>query len=349
MSNQSPQPTGPGGQTAPGLQGAVAASRPVAYVLILLAVVLAVSAYQQRREGLFSCQGSDYQPDRYLAYCQATGYGDYDHGAFWFGLEPGALAAATDAQVLFLGNSRMQHGFSSGATADWFSASATRYFLLGFSHYVNVAFEAPLLQKIMPRARVYIINADRFFEQHRSELAELVMADSSARNRYEHKRLWQPVHRALCGSVSVLCGDEYVIFRSRETGAWKMAGGRIRNVPVSYDGAAEAPDSVAARTAAARALIATLPVPRECVILTLVPYVRTDVGTARSVAAALGVTLIAPEPQGLNTFDGGHLDRPSADRWSAAFFAAAGPRIRDCLAAGGDSTAGVRPTDGAAH
>ena len=33
-------------------------------------------------------------------------YGDYDHGAIWFGLEPAADAAAANAQVLFLGNSR---------------------------------------------------------------------------------------------------------------------------------------------------------------------------------------------------------------------------------------------------
>jgi hypothetical protein len=316
------------------------------YAVIVVAVLLGLPTYNLRHDGLFSCPASGYGADRYLAYCQATGYGDYDHGAFLFGLEPAAIDAATNAEVIFIGNSRMQLGFSTAATANWFSPSTTRYFLLGFSHYVNIAFEAPLLRKLSPRAQVYVINADRFFEQTLSPLAAQVMQDSSARNRYEHKRLWQPAHRLMCAKLPVFCGNEYVIFRSRSTGAWQVAGGHIKNVPVSYDGPIDQTDSVAAYAAAADAFLSSLPVDRACVILTLVPYVQTDVGTAQAVAAVLKIPLVAPQPEGLNTFDGGHLDRPSAERWSAAFFEAAGPRIRGCLASRADSMA---PSDGIPH
>jgi hypothetical protein len=48
---------------------------------------------------------------------------------------------------------------------------------------------------------------------------------------------------------------------------------------------------------------------------------------------ALGSELIAPQVDGLRTFDGSHLDAASAERWSAAFLDAAGPRIRECLKA----------------
>jgi hypothetical protein len=57
----------------------------------------------------------------------------------------------------------------------------------------------------------------------------------------------------------------------------------------------------------------------------------TKSGTAKAIANALGLSLIAPELPGLNTFDGSHLDRPSAERWSQAFLKEASPRIRDCL------------------
>ncbi len=66
--------------------------------------------------------------------------------------------------------------------------------------------------------------------------------------------------------------------------------------------------------------------------LTMVPTVNTRIGTARAIAQGLGRDLIAPELEGLNTFDESHLDQESAQRWSAAFLSAAGPEIQKCLA-----------------
>ena len=51
--------------------------------------------------------------------------------------------------------------------------------------------------------------------------------------------------------------------------------------------------------------------------------------------------LVAPRLEGLSTFDQSHLDAPSAARWSAAFFEAAGPRSRPALAKRGSG--GVTP------
>ena len=63
-------------------------ARPGLYMLLVLAVALVGGAYSLRKYGIFSCQASGYGSDRYLGYCGATSYGDYDHGAMWFGLEP---------------------------------------------------------------------------------------------------------------------------------------------------------------------------------------------------------------------------------------------------------------------
>ena len=71
--------------------------------------------------------------------------------------------------MLFLGNSRLQFAFSTSATADWFSAASARYYLLGFSYFENMIFAEPLLRKIRPRAKVYVINVDDFFD--RTEIA----------------------------------------------------------------------------------------------------------------------------------------------------------------------------------
>jgi hypothetical protein len=306
-------------------------SAPVAYVCFVLAVVLAMAAYSLRSQGIFGCQAAGYGNDRYLAYCNTTHYGDYDYGAFWFDLEPAAIDAARNAQVLFLGNSRMQFGLSTSATNDWFASVAGRYYLLGFSHNANSRFEGPLVHKLRPRAVAYVINLDLFFEPVDTPPARQVMHDAAASGRYAEKRGWQSLHKTLCGVVPAACGNNVAFFRAPATGAWTVAGGGFRRAPVSYD------ESIDQKMAGAYArsadeFLAALSLPRNCTILTIIPTVNTSIGTARAIATAMGMELVSPELTGLETFDESHLDRESAQRWSAAFMATAAPRLRECLA-----------------
>ena len=211
------------------------AAKPGLYILLVLAVALGAGAHSLRKYGIFGCQASGYSSDGYLGYCGGTSYGDYDHGAIWFGHEPAASAAAVNAQVLFIGNSRTQFGFSSKATADWFSSLSESYYLLGFSHWENYTFEAPLLRKFRPRAKVYVINIDTFFERSETGPGKTVMQDESARTRYEQKCQWQRIHKPICMTFKAVCGHEVAIFRSRSAGAWLVNGGRFTSEPVSYD------------------------------------------------------------------------------------------------------------------
>ena len=119
---------------------ALLAGRPVVYILVIVFAVIAAYAYTLRTEGIFSCQADGYSGDRYLAYCNGTQFADYEHGAFWFDLEPSAKKFAKDADVLFLGDSHIQFGFSTEATNQWFSSASARYYLLGFIYGENVRF-----------------------------------------------------------------------------------------------------------------------------------------------------------------------------------------------------------------
>jgi len=307
------------------------ASRPVTYVCVILAATLATSGYKFRTESIFSCPANGYNSDRYIAYCNGAGYADYEHGAFRFGLEPSAQAFAKNADVLFLGNSRLQVAFSTPATADWFSAASARYYLLGFSYAENVIFADELLRRILPHARVYVINVDDFFDRYETPPVKTILHDPEAQNRYEIKRFWQHIHKPVCEAFPALCGDSPVIFRSRETGAYTRRTSKQQITPVSYDQIISQ-DIVNNHTAAAVDFLSHLPVERKCVILTMVPTVGTKSGNVNAIARALGENLITPDiPAGLQTFDGSHLDQPSAQRWSQAFFQMASSRIRSCL------------------
>jgi hypothetical protein len=305
------------------------AGRPTLYICIVLGAILLASAYKVRKETIFSCPATLYKPDRYIAYCNGAAYADYEHGAFWFDLEPPAQTFARNADVLFLGNSRLQFAFSTAATADWLSAASAQYYLLGFTYQENVVFAEGLLQRILPKARVYVINVDNFFDRWETPPAKVVMHDPNGRNRYVAKRFWQRLHEPICTRLPAFCGNQYVFFRSRETGTYSKVV-RPNIAPVSYDQTISE-DLVSSNTAAAEDFLSHLPVERKCVIMTTVPTVETKIGNVNAITAALGENLIAPEVPGLETFDRNHLDQPSAERWSRAFFQLASPRIRSCL------------------
>lgn len=318
--------------------------RSASYILIIIAVVLATCAYKFRAEGIFSCQADGYSSRQFLAYCHAADYGDYEHGAFWFDLEPRVQEFASRAEVMFLGNSRMQLAFSTGAIADWFSSSAARYYLLGFSAGGNSAFADKLLSKLQPQAKVYVINVDPFFEQTASRSAQTVMIDPAAPNRYLVKLLWQRIHEPICAALPAMCRDQYVVFRSRETGAYRVGGvNGAKSSAVSYDPAADQ-KALGTYAAIGRDFLSRLPVAPECVILTMVPTADTKIGTANAIAAALRMKVLIPELDGLRTFDGSHLDQPSAERWSKAFLDKAAPQIRACMIGRGGSEPKLEPS-----
>jgi hypothetical protein len=310
------------------------AARPTIYILIVLGAVLTSYIYKLWADNIFACQASGYSSDRYLASCDVINYGDYEHGAFWFDLEPAAQASAASADVLFVGDSRLQFAFSTAPTEEWFSSAAARYYLLGFIDYENSIFEQALLRKLKPKAKVYVINIYEFFEPTEAPVAKIIMHDDGARIRYEAKRLWQFVHEPICMKLAKICGNGYAIFRSRQTGTWYMQGmSKFRGLdrPVSYDQSIDQHEVDDAVTIG-RDFLSGLPVKPECVILTAIPTVKIRLKAADVIAADLGEKLVVPEHlDGLQTFDGSHLDHPSAERWSKAFFQVAGPQIQKCL------------------
>src|SRR6516164_23273 len=93
-------------------------AQPLLYIIAVLLVLFGTFVYKFRKETIFACQANLYSSDRYIASCNGTRYADYEHGAFAFDLEPAAENFAREADVLFLGNSRLQYAFSTSSTAD---------------------------------------------------------------------------------------------------------------------------------------------------------------------------------------------------------------------------------------
>ena len=306
--------------------------RPVLYVFTILAVIIVTFSLSMRWNSVFACPANAYSQDYYLGYCQAKGYGDYDHGAFWFGLEPTVHAFSAAADVLFIGNSRMQFGFSAPALEGWFTDEGFRFYLLGFSHEENATFIAPLLRALRPKAQAYVINVDQFFTDRMSPPGQdLIAVGSGARARYVEKRNWQRAHRFICSRFSSLCGNEISFYRKRDTGEWRLDGSRgLKPSGMDSDLAVDQ-ERVARDKERAERFIADLPVDRRCVFLTYVPTRQNERATAAALASVLDLELISPDITGLQTFDGSHLDRESAEKFVSAFLEIGGPRLLQCL------------------
>lgn len=296
---------------------------------MLIVALSGTFAYDLRTNGIFACGAAGYSEGSYLAYCNSERYGDYDHGAFWFDLERDIRNRAAAADVIFLGSSRMQFAFSSETTRRYFENRGVDYYLLGFSHTENINFLSPLLASISPSAVAYIVNVDRFFDDRLTVPASTILSGEQPLSQYRRKRLWQIPHRILC-RLPYVCGESLGFFRSKERGAWKFQG----NDELQVGGIAEATvmDQSRARRGAelAESFLAELPVARECIFLTVVPWAETPRREAQFIADAVGIELVAPTGYGLRTFDGSHLDVESAEAWAGSYFDLAGDRIADC-------------------
>ena len=85
--------------------------------------------------------------------------------------------------MVFLGNSRLQFGFSAPATGQFFADVGASYYLLGFSDNETFKFTGPLLKSLQPKARAYVINVDKFFFDRESQPAATDSARSGRTRR----------------------------------------------------------------------------------------------------------------------------------------------------------------------
>jgi hypothetical protein len=278
----------------------------------------------------------------FFAYCDAPGFADYEHGAYLFNLEPEATRHLAEANVLFLGDSRVQFGFSTSARRDFFKAHPAKYYILGFGYQETSEFPLALLRKYHPPFTTVVINAEPFFAPGIMSIPAKDVTERSIQIyiAYVMKKLVGPLQQGACRTLPSLCTPQKLtLYRSKTTGAWNtMAdfGGvldkRIKVptiAPPEFDPTAQA-DSVMA----ARAFVSEFHLDPKCVVFTAVPNgIQDGRSLAKLLAESLGSEMILPDVPNLLMYDKAHLERQSAERWSGAFFQQYEPIMERCLKA----------------
>jgi hypothetical protein len=306
------------------------------YVMLVIATIVGAKIFELRRWEIFACQAYGYSADLFAAYCGGARYVDTEHGIFWYGLDSTITNSVREADAIFLGDSRALVAFSANSIREFFKqTNNAKSYNLAFAYEENSAFETKLLRKLEPlKARLFIVHLEEhFFDDQETRLAAYVMRDPQAEQNYINKQRWQVVHKPICNTLPRLCGNSFVIWRSRENGRviWDP-GNMARKAPVSYDETTIDQNEVDRSVAVAKRFIEEFGRDR-CIIFTTIPTMGTRLANSAAIANALHIPLIIPTNlDGLSTFDTVHLDPPSVERWSLAFLDAANNRIRECLA-----------------
>jgi hypothetical protein len=284
------------------------------------------------------CKSSKYREGDFLAYCQSKQYGDYEHGALYYGTEPGVRDSIRNAKVIFLGTSMTQAAFSTKAVRAYFNAIDVPFFVMGFGYGEVSPFALAVLKRWKAAPRVLVISADPFFfDRPVSEPALETLAGTPGYVwRLTMKMLFQRIHRFLCSVAPFLCAEsEPSIFRSARDGQWNWIGPYVaeQTIPIgSPIRRTVPPERLEAARQSGEEFLSEVGLNRRCVVLTGIPSpISNSRGIAEALTGALKTSSIFPPADGLATVDGGHLNLASAERWSAQFLELLTPILQECL------------------
>src|SRR5262245_45845583 len=163
-------------------------------------------------------------PSWYLAFDGGPQLDDY---VLYYGLGA-SIAHARDADILILGNSRVQFAFPDDALRAFEATHGVTIFSLGFGYVEGYSLPLDIIRKFDLRPKLVLVNVDHFFGDDESEFARVVR---SSGRWGAVKTVWEanasarllPVFTRAFPSFVTRYDDAYLL-RSSTTGAWQPIG-----------------------------------------------------------------------------------------------------------------------------
>jgi hypothetical protein len=308
--------------------------RYIAIVLTVTVVVAIAVSFAYVLRGL-TCSRSGYGDNTFMAYCNVAGFEDYEHGAFYYPLEPKAVEALTKAEVVFLGNSKALFAFSVDAVRDFFTQRKLPYYVFAFGSNQVSDFPYRIMTRNGSKPRVMVVNADPFFfAQSRASGVHVIYGGLGMRITYMVRKAFQSIHKPICQVIPTICGTSTPVtfFRRIDDGRWLLSDEVISARAQPIDLGRTKPLDLTGVADIASLFIDTIGTRRDCVVLTGVPEPEgASSAAAAELARQLGVVNIQPDVGALSTWDGLHLNVDSGTRFSKAFLAELEPVLQRCL------------------
>jgi hypothetical protein len=280
-----------------------------------------------------TCNAEGLNEFNFIAGCAAPLFGDYEHGALYFGLEAAAVQQLRQAEVLILGNSKAMFAFSTTATDSFFRRLGGCVYLAGFGHGEFSRFPLALIRKHKLAPKAVIINADPFFDEH-TDFLSVIDGEIGTYLIYLAKKYLQKWQRSRCAAdrQSVWCGKALTVYRAIADGRWQSAtyAANPNRIPITLE-QDYGMDYLPNHRKAAHQFRAQLQIPDRCIIMTLTPSALSTPSVAQAVARDLNATYLVLPFDGYQTIDRVHLTPDHAERWSAEFLRRVEDVLRDCL------------------
>jgi hypothetical protein len=260
-------------------------------------------------------------PDWYLGYFN----GDVDHSVVYNNLD-GFADSLKRADVLFLGNSRMQYAFrNQDILRQFFSSRSLTYYNLAFGYGEGQAFPEAIIRKFDLHPKWVIVNADPFFGKLASPVASEAIsfgylgAWKSNFEADESLLVQRGIHR-IFPYLALSQWDlraEWIYYRAKRDGTVRVAAWRATPRAMWLDNSAGGQPLRRSQIAAAESFRKELSARGAELVLTAIP--PSSGKAAQQLSSLLRVPLIAAQASGLATIDGSHLDDDSSKRFSVSF------------------------------
>ena len=263
--------------------------------------------------------------DLYLALYRSEALEHYVH---FHGTDSEVERHLREAEVLFVGTSRMMLGFDPVPLSRFFGERGLRHYLLGFAFGESAPFTLAVVKRADLRPKWVVANVDGFFYPQSSRYGWEVMHSSRA-NAWQVIFETEATFAAIRGfhrwfPYAAVDRTKSVWLRSRTDGRWRPhfvpgQGRMIANPP-----RLSVPlDAQVLKTA--KAFLEDCTRRGARLVLTFVPSPVGHREQAEALARELGVPLLSPALDGLESYDGSHLTAASATRFTEAFLKELGP------------------------
>jgi hypothetical protein len=237
------------------------------------------------------------------------------------------MANLREADILFVGSSRMMFALRSRVITPWATAHGVKYYALGFGHRDGDEWVLDVIRRHDLRPKVVVVNVDGFFGRARSEWANRVRRDSAfgaAKAQLEGEighEMRRAIHQVipnwidLYGRPGFPFGNEFIAYRSRENGTWSITPWPAPSMaaPAADFGVMQVGERIGAP---ARAFKEEMERRGARLVLTYVPTPDGGPGNPVALGAMLGVPVVGMDVDGLTSHDGSHLSEESAVFWS---------------------------------
>ena len=297
------------------------------------------------------CAVNERRTEEFVAYCDTKAGFSVDQGVYFFGWDRRVVQSIKEADVLLLGNSRLQLGLDPELVGRALGARNLKYHYLGFGGE-QYRFARALIEKHRLRPKLLVINVDPFFEGHLHWAGEILLTRHWINGFaiFRYRKTSQDLRQSICHRLRThhpYCRSAVgTLFRERTSGAWRFAyweetGTQLNPVARSID---ERKIEILVRNA--KQFLADMALPKECVLMLQVPGRETFAELPHTIASAVSAVSIRPVNVALETFDGDHLARGSVRIWTAAVLPKLENAVDACLGALANKDSGklTRPT-----